>query len=173
MRLDLGAVAKGFAVDLVAESLQDLPSVAINAGGDLYCRGRNLHGRPWSVGIRDPFRSSGLLLHIDVDGLAVCTSGSYERRLANGGHHLIDPARGASAQGMVSCTVAGERAAIADALATAAFIMGPDRAIPFLTDQQVDALLVDEAGYWHTVHAGQRVRFPEQRSALPPTPPSA
>lgn len=167
MRLDLGAIAKGFAVDLLARALADLPHVAINAGGDLYCRGHNLRGEPWSVGIRDPFSDGGLLLQLAVDGLSVCTSGSYERRLPDGGHHLIDPALGKSSRGLVSCTVVCEGTAVADGLATAAFIMGAERGASFLADQQVDALLVDEGGRWHTVHAGARVRFPDQGPALP------
>ncbi len=167
MRLDLGAIAKGFAVDLIARALADLPSVAINAGGDLYCRGRNLRDEMWSVGIRDPFASGGLLLQLSVDGLAVCTSGSYERQRPDGGHHLIDPLHGTSSRGLVSCTVVCEGAAVADALATAAFVLGAEKGALFLADQQVDALLVDEEGRWHAVHAGARIRFPDQGSPLP------
>lgn len=83
-------------------------------------------------------------MQLAVDGLSVCTSGSYERRLPDGGHHLIDPALGKSSRGLVSCTVVCEGTAVADGLATAAFIMGAERGTSFLADQQVDALLVDE-----------------------------
>ena len=137
----------------------DLPDIAIDAGGDLYCRGHNLLGRPWSIGIRDPFVRGALLTRVSIDTGAICTSGSYERRTADG-HHLIDPATGRASQGLVSCTVVGESTAMADALATAAFILGRERGLPFLEAQGVDALLIDDRGDWHVVHAGGRVHPP-------------
>lgn len=159
LRLDLGAIAKGFAVDLMAQTLHDLPDIAIDAGGDLYCRGHNLLGRPWSIGIRDPFVRGALLARVSIDSGALCTSGSYERRTADG-HHLIDPTTGRASQGLVSCSVVGESTAMADALATAAFIMGRERGLPFLEAQGVDALLIDDRGDWHVVNAGGRVHPP-------------
>lgn len=156
LQLDLGAIAKGFAVDLVAQELSDLPDLVIDAGGDLYCRGRNLLGRPWSIGIRDPFVPGKLLTQVTIATGAICTSGSYERRTPDG-HHLIDPVTGRASQGLVSCTVVGESTAMSDAIATAAFVLGLKRGLPFLESQGVDALLIDDRGDWHVVSAGGRV----------------
>ena len=84
--LDLGAVAKGLAIDMAARELQPFENFAIDAGGDLYFGGCNAAGEPWSVGIRHP-RGDGLLDTLRVSDAAVCTSGDYERRHRCGTSH--------------------------------------------------------------------------------------
>ena len=123
--IDLGAVAKGLAVDLAARELFPFESFAINAGGDLYLGGRNPESEPWSIGIRHPRSDAELVEVVRVSNRAVCTSGDYERRGADGGHHILDPRTGASANGVASVTVVAPTAMLADALATAAFVLGP------------------------------------------------
>ena len=83
--LDLGAVAKGLAIDLAARELQPFENFAIDAGGDLYLGGCNPDGEPWSVGIRHPRRDNELIDSLRVSIEAVCTSGDYERRSAGEG----------------------------------------------------------------------------------------
>jgi len=125
--LDLGAVAKGLAIDMAARELRPLEHFAIDAGGDLYLGGRNVQGERWRVGIRHPRVDGALIDAISVSDAAVCTSGDYERRApgANGGHHILDPRTGESAAEAASVTVVAPTAMLADAVATAAFVLGP------------------------------------------------
>ncbi len=142
--LDLGAVAKGLAVDLAARELAPFENFAIDAGGDLYLAGRNANGDDWSVGIRHPRRDREAIELVRVSDAAVCTSGDYERPAPGGeaGHHIIDPRGGTSANVVVSATVIAPTAMLADALATAAFVLGPDAGIALLERHGVDGLLL-------------------------------
>jgi len=145
--LDLGAVAKGLAIDMAARELGSFPSFAINAGGDLYLGGLNPQGSPWSIGIRHPREDDALIDTVVVSNRAVCTSGDYERRSSSedSGHHIIDPRTGASADEVVSVTVVAPSAMLADALATAAFVLGPEEGIQLLERMGVDGLIVSSA----------------------------
>lgn len=136
--LDVGAVAKGMAIDLAARELQPFANFAIDAGGDLYFGGQNAAGRPWSAGIRHP-RNDGLIEIIDASDVAVCTSGDYERQTESG-HHLLDPRTGASANAAASVTVVAKAAMVADALATAAFVLGPADGAALLERHGVEGL---------------------------------
>jgi len=126
MLLDLGAVAKGLAIDLAARELAPVEHFAIDAGGDLYLAGLNPDGAPWSAGIRHP-ESDGLLGTLRVSDRAVCTSGTYERRSPSDpdARHIIDPRTGTSPVDLISATVVAPSAMLADALATTAFVLGP------------------------------------------------
>lgn len=142
LTLDLGAVAKGLAIDLAAEELSDLPGVAINAGGDVRARGCNADGEPWRIGIRHPLRTQELLTTLRISDAAVCTSGGYERPDATGdGHHIRNPMTGASAHSTLSATAVAPTAVVADALSTAAFVMGPETGLQLLTNQGIDGLI--------------------------------
>lgn len=141
--LDLGAVAKGLAIDVAARELQPFENFAIDAGGDLYFGGRNAAGQPWSVGIRHP-REDGLLETLHVSDIAVCTSGDYERRTETG-HHIVDPRTSASANATASVTVIAPSAMVADTLATAAFVLGPIEGIALLERHGVEGLIVTPA----------------------------
>jgi thiamine biosynthesis lipoprotein len=133
LTLDLGAVAKGLAVDMAARELAPFRDFAIDAGGDLYLSGVNPAGEPWSVGIRHPRIEGELIDSLRVSDMAVCTSGDYERRIPEGNqHHLLDPRTGLSPRLVASVTVLAEGAMLADALATAAFVLGPNEGIQFL-----------------------------------------
>jgi FAD:protein FMN transferase len=141
--LDLGAVAKGLAVDLAARELQPFQNFALNAGGDLYLGGRNPDGEPWSIGIRHPRRENELIDSLRVSNCAVCTSGDYERRSStDNSHHILDPRRGSSADGAASVTVIASNAMLADALATAAFVLGPNEGIRLFHRLNVDGLII-------------------------------
>ena len=144
--LDLGAVAKGLAIDLAAKEMHGFAHAVVEAGGDLYARGRNAAGEPWRVGIRHPRHDDALIATLHVSDMAVCTSGDYERRGPSGvGHHLLDPRTGASTEAAASVTVIAPTAMVADALATAAFVLGPVRGLRFLDVQGVDGLIYTAA----------------------------
>jgi thiamine biosynthesis lipoprotein len=145
LTLDLGAVAKGLAVDTAAKELAPFRDFAIDAGGDLYLGGLNPEGEVWKVGIDHPRGSvettgeSGrrLIDVLRVSDRAVCTSGDYEK-----GRHILDPRTGEPAASVASATVIAPSAMLADALATAAFVLGPREGIALLNRLGVDGLLV-------------------------------
>jgi FAD:protein FMN transferase len=142
--LDLGAVAKGLAVDLAARELQSFKNFAINAGGDLYLGGCNPDREPWSIGIRHPRKDGELIDSIRVSNRAVCTSGDYEKRAVvnEQGHHILDPHTGSSANAVASVTAIAPTAMLADALATAAFVLGPSEGIQLFHRLGVDGLII-------------------------------
>lgn len=142
--LDLGAVAKGLAIDLAAQELRPFGNFAINAGGDLFVQGRNAAGEPWAVGIRHPREDDAMFETLHLSDVAVCTSGDYERRRRDGeqGHHILEPQTGHSAGQTVSATVIAPTAMSADALATAAFVLGPAEGLAFLEREGVEGLIV-------------------------------
>jgi thiamine biosynthesis lipoprotein len=153
LTLDLGAVAKGLAVDTAARELKPFRDFAIDAGGDLYMGGSNPQGEPWSVGIRHPRRDGELIDRLKVSNQAVCTSGDYERRAPTGAasqsdadsgapeHHILDPRTGASPHTVASATVVAAGAMLADTLATAAFVLGPMEGIRFLDRMGAEGLI--------------------------------
>ncbi|MFA7248182.1 MAG: FAD:protein FMN transferase [Dehalococcoidia bacterium] len=144
--LDLGGVAKGFAVDLAARELEAYPHCSINAGGDILVRGLNEAHEPWRVGIRDPRAPERLIDVIAVTGRSVCTSGDYERRGPGGEGHILDPRTGGGASRLASVTVIAETTMLADALATAAFVLGPERGLELLAEQGVEGAVVLASG---------------------------
>jgi thiamine biosynthesis lipoprotein len=153
LTLDLGAVAKGLAVDMAAHQLRPLGNFAIDAGGDLYLGGCRPDGEPWSIGIRNPRPQesesvTGQLAEVlRVSDLAVCTSGDYVRRSAHDsvGHHILDPRFGASPNELASVTVVAQTAMLADAAATAAFVLGPAEGLRFCERLGVDALMLSSS----------------------------
>lgn len=143
--LDLGGLAKGLAIDLALRELAGFPGGAVEAGGDLAVRGVSVRGGPWRIGVRHPRRSDALYTWLDVGDGAVCTSGDYERRApcgADGGGHHLDGRTGRVASEVASCTVVAPNAVLADALGTAATVLGPRRGLAWLRRQGVEALLL-------------------------------
>ena len=138
LTLDLGAVAKGMAVDTAARELASYRDFAIDAGGDLYLGGHNPDGDPWSVGIRHPRADDDLIGSLRVSGKAVCTSGDYER-----GRHIVDPRSDRASTACASVTVVAPTAMLADALGTAAFVLGPIDGIRLLERHGVEGLIVN------------------------------
>lgn len=148
--IDLGAVAKGLAIDLAARELAadaEQTGFAIDAGGDLYMRGHNPLGTPWQIGLRHPRQPDALLGTLHLTDTAICTSGDDSRPAADPvlGHHLVDPRSGDSPRAVASATVIAPTAMVADALATAAFVLGPQRGLRLLKRQGVEGCIVDAA----------------------------
>ena len=145
MTLDLGAVAKGLAVDLAARELRDYPNICIEAGGDGYVRGSSGRDGTWTVGIRHPRDPHHLLDSVRVTNTAVCTSGDYERRTPQGGYHILDPRTGESPHGVASVTVIAPTTMLADGLGTAAFVLGPEDGLALLERHGAEGLMVTPA----------------------------
>lgn len=142
--LDLGAVAKGLAIDLAARELQPFTNFAVDAGGDVYLAGHNSEDEPWTIGIRHPRSGDELLDAVRVSNRAVCTSGDYERLTspAAGDHHILNPHTGRSVQVVASATAIAPTAMMADALSTAAFVLGPAKGIGLFERMDVEGLIV-------------------------------
>lgn len=145
LMLDLGAVAKGLAVDLAARELGIFENFAIDAGGDMYVRGGNGENGSWRIGIRDPRDEAKLVETLAVTDAAVCTSGDYERRNAAGRHHVLDPRTGAAADACASVTVIAPTAMVSDGLATAAFVLGPRDGLALIERNGAEGLIVTPA----------------------------
>jgi thiamine biosynthesis lipoprotein len=143
MVLDLGAVVKGLAIDAAALELAPFKNFAIDAGGDIYVAGSNASGGPWLVGIRHPRNPDELIDSLSVSDTAVCTSGDYFRRGSPGtsDHHILDANTANTALSSASATVIAPTAIVADALATAAFILGPTAGIALLERHGVEGLI--------------------------------
>lgn len=127
MVIDLGAVAKGFAIDWAARELAAFERFSVNAGGDLYAGGSDPNANQWSIGIRHPDFPGRIIDSVDISNEAVCTSGSYVRKseVSEGKHHIVIPATGRSPRELVSCSVIAPYAMMADAFSTGAFALGP------------------------------------------------
>jgi len=133
MKIDLGAIAKGYAVDCAVRKLKEkgIKNCLINAGGDIYCLGAK-NGRPWKVAIKNP-REPGVVEYLDLQDKAVATSGDYEQYFTAGDKrfpHIFDPKTGYPADsGVISVTVIANDCLSADALATSIFVLGKDSAL--------------------------------------------
>lgn len=144
--LDLGAVAKGMAIDLAARELMHLERFAVDAGGDLYAGGADELLSEWRIGVDHP-RGDGLLGVLTVQNQAVCSSDGGARPAGAGGeHHLLDPRAGRSPRTVAGVTVVAPSAMAADALSTAAFILGPAKGMRLLAAQAVHGLIVTATG---------------------------
>ena len=150
LSLDLGAVAKGLAIDLAAAELAGLTNFAISAGGDLRLAGHNADGAPWQVGIRNPAAPTELMTVLSISDAAVCTSAGNERPAPDGGNHITDPATGESPASALSVTVVAPTAMVADAFATAAFVLGPRAGLAFLERNGAEGLIATPTLDIHT-----------------------
>lgn len=153
MQLDLGAVAKGYTGDRAAEVLRShgVTSALVNLGGNVQAVGCKPDGSPWRVGVRNPF-TDGNLGVLEIEDMAVVTSGGYERyftdEAGNVYWHILDPETGYPAKsGLVSVTVIAAEGKLCDALSTALFVIGTEKAIRLWQDRQdFEMLLIDETG---------------------------
>jgi thiamine biosynthesis lipoprotein len=148
VRISLGGIAKGYAVDKAARVLMDagIEAFFVQAGGDLFTHGRKPDGRPWSAGVRDP-RGPDPFAMLDVTDHAFSTAGDYERTYVVDGrryHHIIDPRTGYPATASRSVTIWATNAFIADELDDAVFILGPERGLALVESLDgVGAVIVD------------------------------
>ncbi|MGG1550217.1 FAD:protein FMN transferase [Paenibacillus ferrarius] len=144
--IDLGAVAKGFAIDVAAYELREFPGYMVNAGGDLFAGGFDERGRKWQVGIQHPLHKDQVIEWVEVSDEAVCTSGSYERTspLRSDIHHIISPNSKRSPDEWVSCSVIARYALMADACSTALFLMDRTEVRAVLEQWNLKGILIDQ-----------------------------
>jgi len=149
--VDLGGIAKGYAVDRAADLLRGMvPNAIINAGGDLTAFGSRNPKHPWVIGLQHPREPSKVLASFALDQRGVATSGDYQKYFMRDGiryHHILDPKTGLPARGLASVTVIAPNVMQADALATAVFVMGAEKGLAWInTLPEVEALVVLEDG---------------------------
>ena len=147
-RFDLGGIAKGYAIDRAIALLRarQVPAALVNLGGNIAVLGQAPGGRPWVVGIEHP-RKPKLMGQIKLWSGAVATSGDYDRYFEMQGqryNHIIDPRTGWPVKGIYSLTVVAPNATTADALSTAAFVLGPKRGLDLIRQQESAGAVVVE-----------------------------
>lgn len=153
-QIDLGAVGKGFTGDLLADIMREngVTSALLDLGGNIQTVGSKPDGTPWKIGLRNPF-GEGLFAVLEISDKAAVTSGGYERYfVGEDGEtycHILDPKMGKPAKsGISSATAVGASGGVCDALSTALFVMGADKAAEFWRTLELDfeAVLVTEDG---------------------------
>jgi thiamine biosynthesis lipoprotein len=156
MRIGFGAIGKGYAADKARALLESkgVKAGIINASGDLNAWGLQPNGKDWMVAITNPLNKAKAFAWLPVVNSAVVTSGNYEKFVLLNGvrySHIIDPRTGYPAKGLVSVSIFTQSAELADALATAIFVMGEEVGLDFINQLKgVDCIVVDENNKVHT-----------------------
>ncbi|MCD6539164.1 MAG: FAD:protein FMN transferase [Candidatus Omnitrophica bacterium] len=149
--LDLGGMVKGYIVDKAVQVLKknNIDSALINAGGDIYCLGKRF-GKFWRIGIRNPKALSSIIETLNIEDMAIATSGDYEQFFQYKGEkfsHIIDPETLYPVKSKIrSVTVIAPNTTTADGLATAFFVMGKDGVLKFLerNPSNIKIFLIEE-----------------------------
>ena len=167
LRLDLGAAAKGYAVDRAVAAMRalDVEAGVIEAGGDIRYWGAKPDGRPWLFGVQHP-RSPAQYIAVEDLGLAaIATSGDYEQYFDWEGeryHHLLNPKTGHPARASISATVWAATALDADIVSTAVFVLGPDQGLALvegLPDVEGFVFFQRDGQLMHRASSGMQGRF--------------
>ncbi len=152
--IDLGGIAKGYAVDNGIAILVDcgIKGGLVTAGGDSRILG-DRGNRPWMMGIRHPRKKDAVAVMLPLSNTAISTSGDYERYFIENGeryHHIISPQTGKSVSGTWSATVIGPDATTTDALSTTLFVLGPEKGLQLIESSPgIDAVIIDAQGQMH------------------------
>lgn len=166
MSIDLGGIAKGYAVDNAIQILKQcgIQQAMVSAGGDSRILG-DKRGRPWMIGIQHPRKQDAIALSIPLNDSAISTSGDYERYFLSNNeriHHIINPATGKSAHKSWSVTIIGADATTTDALSTTVFILGTKKGLKLINSlENIDAIIIDSHGI---VHYSTGLETPERAS---------
>ena len=155
MKIGFGAIGKGYAADRAKQLLvaRGVEGGIINASGDMNTWGTQPDGSPWTIGIINPMNKEKVFSWFSLEHNAVVTSGNYEKFIRIDGKrysHIIDPRTGIPSNGIISCTIFASKTELADALATATFVMGVESGL-FLINQlpNTEAILIDDKGIIH------------------------
>ncbi len=154
VQLDLGGIAKGYVADEMKEILTNtygIESGTLSLGGNVMTIGNKTEGEQWVVGIADPLNPSSIIGTVQVTDKTVVTSGNYERYFIKNNvryHHILNPETGYPAnEGIISSTIITDCSMDADALSTAAYVMGAEDAIALIEKMEgIEAILVKEDG---------------------------
>lgn len=155
VRINLGGIAKGYAVERVIALLAEagVEHALATAGGDTRILGDRID-KPWIVGVRDPNDANAVFTRVALENEAISTSGDYERFFIEDGeryHHIISPGSGTPAKGVRSVSVIGPDATVTDALSTSVFVMGPQRGLELIgTLPDYEALVITDTEYFYS-----------------------
>ena len=157
MKLDVGAIAKGYAVEMAARSLEEknISGYVINVGGNVRTVGPKGDGSKWLVGIENPEDSDDLpyLAYLELSDISLVTSGSYQRYYivdTKRYHHIIDPQTLMPSEGYLSVSVICKDSGKADALSTALFCMPLDDGLALINStDDAEAMWVENDGTIH------------------------
>ena len=158
VKIDLGGIAKGHAVDNAIEILKrrGIEHGLVSAGGDTKLLSDRL-GHPWMVGIRDPRNADKQAVVLPLSDTALSTSGDYERYFEQDGeryHHILSPKTGESAYEVQSVSIIGPRSTLTDALSTAVFVLGVQQGMDLLNRTPgYDGIIVDNLRKLHYSNA--------------------
>ena len=172
MRIDLGGIGKGYAVDRGVAILKarGIDHAVVTAGGDTRIIGDHM-GRPWLVAIRHPDNPQKVVTRIPLSDAAMSTSGDYERYFDEDGvryHHIIDPHTGHSASKVRSATIIAPTATQTDGMSKTAFVLGPEKALEIINRMpEYDAVFVTPHG---KVPYSNGLRPPNPRPGDPEPP---
>jgi thiamine biosynthesis lipoprotein len=162
--LDLGGIAKGYAVDQGIRILQDhgIKHAHLSAGGDMRLLGDKM-GKPWIIGIRNPRVEDKQSLIMPLSDTAISTSGDYERFFIDDAgeriHHILSPQTGKPVKGLQSVTVLAADATTSDGLSTAIFVLGLEKGLALVNRLSgIEAVIIDEPG---KVHYSEGLMQPE------------
>lgn len=149
--IDLGAVGKGYACDMIYEYLSqtDTEGAVVSVGGSIVAYGnRNKLGDKWRIAIKHPRDEQSFIGTVCIDEGFVSTSGDYERYFIKDGkryHHLLDARTGYPAEnGLTSVTIVSDSGILSDALSTACFVLGVEKGTALAEEYGVSAIFVDE-----------------------------
>jgi FAD:protein FMN transferase len=151
VRINLGGIAKGYAVEQAAALLRraGVEHAVLNVGGDTRVLG-DRRGSPWIVGIRHPRLATEVVTRLPLVDEAISTSGDYERFFEEDGrryHHIINPTTGEPTEGILSTTVIGPDATMTDGLSTTLFVLGVDAGLKLIeTLPEYEAVIIDSSG---------------------------
>lgn len=173
VQIDLGGIAKGYAVDAAVESLRagGATDALVEISGNMRVLGHPPDAASWRIGIRDPRDRMPYFARVTLREEAISTSGKYEQLVAANGKtygHIMDPRTGRPAEGLVSVTVIAPTAMAADAWDTPLFVLGPDAARRKANERNdVSAILVAPGDGVDTVFVERALegRFTLERKA--------
>ncbi len=154
VKIDLGGIAKGYAVDQCIQILigNGVINAYVSAGGDSRIIGKK-DNRLWYIGIKHPRNKDKLLVNLPLEEVSLSTSGDYERFFIKNGvryHHIIDPKTGESAYELQSVTILALNSTMADALSTSVFVLGREKGLELINKlPNTSAILVDSHGLLH------------------------
>ncbi len=154
LQIDLGGIAKGYIADQVANYLRqrNVNNAMLNFGGNIVTVGSKLDGSRWKIGLQNPFgiRGKDFWAFVESQDSTVVTSGIYERGFEIKGkwyHHILDPRTGYPVNNdLLTVTVSATNSMLADALATALFVLGADKGILLAEKFGVDAVFLEKGG---------------------------
>jgi thiamine biosynthesis lipoprotein len=164
VKIDLGGIAKGYAVDVAADTLRarGVRDALVDVSGNMFALGTPPGASAWHIGIRDPRDRIPFFARIDLTGQGISTSGQYEQFIAANGRtygHILDPHTGRPADGLISVTIVSPSALTCDAWDTPLFVLGPERAKRVAkTRHDIAAILVAPGNPRDTVWVEESLR---------------